>query len=247
TYLMIKVLIPAYNESKNIKSCLFAINKVLKANKLPHKFLIIDDGSQDNTLEILKQIKKELNLDIIEHKVNKGVAAAFSSGLAAVNKKLSDGDIIVITEADGTSDPKILPQMIERIKKGADIVIASRYKKGGKYKNFPTKRLFFSRSANLVCRVLYPLKSVRDYTIFYRAYSANVIKKSIKIYKSNLIKTKFFTANAEILIKMMKITKKIEEVAFVYDYSKKKGKSGLKIGKNLVQYAKLIRNSFLNS
>ncbi len=110
----------------------------------------------------------------------------------------------------------------------------------GCYVNFPLKRLFLSRSANFIMGLFFPYPQVKDYTIFYRTYKIEIIRKAIKTYKENLIKTKFFTANAELLIKCMKFKPKIAEVPYIYDYGKKKGSSGLKIIKNILQYLKLI-------
>ena len=95
--------------------------------------------------------------------------------------------------------------------------------------NFPLRRHILSIAANTILKIFFPIPNVKDYTIFYRAYKMRVIKKTIKEYKSDLIKTKYFTANSELLVKCMEFTDKIEEVPFVYDYGKKKGTSGMKI------------------
>jgi len=58
----------------------------------------------------------------------------------------------------------------------------------------------------------------------------------VNIYGDDLITSKFFVANTELLLKIMRETQKIEEVGLVYDYGKKRGKSGLNISKNITQY-----------
>lgn len=241
---MIKIIIPVYNESKNLSSFLQLTNIFLK--KYRHRFYIINDGSTDNTQKIIKKISRTYPIKLLTHKINKGVAEAFKTGLTEVSKNAHDKDIVIIMEGDGTSNPQHIPLMIKKIKNGTDIVIASRYKKGGKYKNFPFKRLIFSKAANLIFQLLFSSK-VKDYTIFYRAYSINIIKKSLNGFAEDLITTKYFAANTEMLTKMMKLTSKIEEIPFIYDYSKKRGKSGLKIAKNLNQYIKFIFANLFNS
>lgn len=235
---MIRILIPVYNEENNISRCVLGIHKVLK--KHPHRFYLINDGSKDGSLYLLNKLSKRLPIQVLNHKINKGVAEAFKTGLNKINQDGKTGDIVAITEGDGTSTPELLVEMIKQNKSGIDIVIASRYKGKGCYVNFPPKRLLLSRSANLIMRLFFPYPQVKDYTIFYRTYKMELIKKIIKAYKHNLIKTKFFAANAELLIKCMKLKPKIAEVPYIYDYGKKKGSSGLKIIKNILQYFKLI-------
>lgn len=235
---MIRILIPVYNEEKNIKTCVLGIHKALKNN--PHRFYLVNDGSKDNSLNILKKLSKKLPISVLDHKINKGVAEAFKTGLYKINEDGRPGDMVAITEGDGTSTPELLLEMISQNKAGFDVVIASRYKGKGCYVNFPLKRLILSKSANLIMKLFFPYPEVKDYTIFYRTYKIEIIKRAIKKYKNNLIKTKFFTANAELLIKCMKFKPKVTEVPYVYDYGKKKGSSGLKILKNILQYFKLI-------
>lgn len=235
---MIRILIPVYNEEKNISNCVLEIHKVLK--KFPHRFYLVNDGSKDKSLSILNKLKRKLPATVLDHKINKGVAEAFKTGLYKINQDGKRGDVVAITEGDGTSTPTLLKEMVAKNKSGYDIVIASRYEGKGCYVNFPLKRLFLSRSANFVMGLFFPYPQVKDYTIFYRTYKIEIIRKAVKSYKENLIKTKFFTANAELLIKCMKFKPKITEVPYVYDYGKKKGSSGLKILKNILQYFKLI-------
>ncbi|MEK7525853.1 MAG: glycosyltransferase family 2 protein [Patescibacteria group bacterium] len=235
---MIRILIPVYNEEKNIQDCVLNTRKFLK--RKPHRFYLVNDGSKDHSLEILNKLAKKNPVQVLDHKVNKGVAAALKTGLTQIVKDGQDSDVVVVMEGDGTSNPKLLPKMISEIQNGKDVVIASRYVKGGRYHKFPTKRLFLSKSANNLLKFLFPYPGLQDYTHFYRAYSLWVIKKAMKVHGKNLITTKYFTANTEFLMKILTSSVIISELPFVYDYSRKKGKSGLRIGKNLKQYFKLI-------
>ncbi|KKQ94693.1 MAG: hypothetical protein A3E68_02010 [Candidatus Levybacteria bacterium RIFCSPHIGHO2_12_FULL_39_39] len=231
---MIRVVIPVYNEEKNIENCLIGIAQNLNHNDC--SFYLVNDGSSDNSLKIIEGLAENLPIKIINHKINKGVSEVFRSAIAETVKDGKPRDVIVIVEGDGTSDPKLLNLMIKKIEGGQDLVIASRFQKKGSYKNFPPKRLFYSKLANAVFRVLFPSSVVKDYTIFYRAYSYNILRKMVNIYGDDLITSKFFVANTELLLKIMRETQKIEEVGLVYDYGKKRGKSGLNISKNITQY-----------
>lgn len=235
---MLRIIIPAYNEEKNIESCIKDLVRILGGNK--YMLYVINDGSIDKTVNIVKGLSRKNSIKLINHETNKGVSEVFKTGISAVLKDGKEGDVILIVEGDGTSDPAIILDMVSRIRKGKDVVVASRYVPGGGYKNFPVKRLFFSKAANLIFRLLYPSKKVKDYTIFFRAYSFGVLQKLGEVFGDKYITKKHFTANAEILVKILKITSKVEEVPFMYDYGNKKGASSLNISKNLVQYAKLL-------
>lgn len=235
---MIRIIIPFYNEGENVARVFGFIRGALGSKK----FIIyaVNDGSRDATLKILEENKGKYGMVIINHPKNLGVASAFRSGLERVNKEAKSGETILIMEGDGTSEARLIPKIVERIKGGADIVIASRYVEGGGYRAFPLMRLILSRMANLILSLRFPYPGVRDYTIFYRGYSQRIIKKGLGRYKKNLIQSKYFTANSEILTKFFRFKPKVEEVPFVYDYSLKRGASGLAIKKNLWQYFKLI-------
>jgi dolichol-phosphate mannosyltransferase len=172
--------------------------------------------------------------------VNRGVAEAFRTGITYVAKEAADDDVVVIMEGDGTSSPELLPTMAEKIRGGADIVIASRYQHGGIYKDFPIKRYILSQGANIVFRLLFPMRGVRDYSIFYRAYRARCLKKALARHGQDFITVQTFFANIEILFRLRPFVKRVEEVPLVYDYGKKQGKSGMKIGKNLRSYILFI-------
>jgi dolichol-phosphate mannosyltransferase len=234
---VIRIILPVYNEAKNIRKC---IKEIASNTPGSYKIYAINDGSKDNSLEILHKLRYTYPVTVINHKVNKGIAEAFKSGISSVLKEGKIRDIVIIMESDCTSDPTLLKKLINKIKTGYDIAIASRYIDGGGYMRFPLRRLILSRSANTIFRALYQSKGVADYTIFYRAYSYKVLKKASEKFDKRLITTKYFAANAELLVKLLTITDKATEIPFVYDYGKKKGKSGLNVKKNLNQYLRFI-------
>lgn len=235
---MIYLIIPAFNEGKNLPNFVPEIARVL--TNTPHEIVIINDGSADNTLTVAHELAKKFPIKVLDHGVNKGVAEAFRTGITYVTNKAQPSDIVFIMEGDGTSSPDLLPPMAQRVEQGADIVIASRYHQGGQYKNFPLKRLILSRGANIVFQLLFPIPGVKDYSIFYRAYKAGPLQQAIRHYGQGFISVKTFFANIEILLHLAPFARHIEEIPFVYDYGQKKGKSGMKIGKNLRSYLTFI-------
>lgn len=243
---MIRVIIPAYNEEKNIGGCIDEIIDEIKKVKKKYKIYVVDDGSTDKTSDLLLDIKREIPLEIITHKQNKGVPEAFRSGLTKTSKDSSENDIILLMEGDATSNAKLIPKILKNINDGNDIVICSRYVKGGGYRNFPLRRLLLSYLANFVMAILFPIRGVRDYTIFYRGYRPWIVKKLIKKHGRGFIKTKFYVANSEILIKMAKFNPRINEIPFVYNYGKKKKPSAMKVISNIRAYILFIYKQYVS-
>ena len=223
---MIRILIPVYNEELNIERCVVEIHRVFL--KLPHKFYLVNDGSRDGTEKIIVRLERSLPIVQLMHQENLGVAGAFKTGLSRIVRDAGDRDLVVVMEADGTSTPQLLTEMITRIESGFDIVIASRYGPRGRYVRFPLRRVILSRSANWLLGRFFGFPGVRDYTIFYRMYRASLLKRVADKFGEDLLKTGLYTANTELLVKCMEFQPRVTEVGFVYDYSKKRGPSNYK-------------------
>lgn len=235
---MIRIIIPAYNEKNNIKKCIEGI--AASIGNISYKVYVVNDGSRDGMRFVLDELAKRFPIEIITHDVNLGVSFAFKSGLDRVLSQGKRKDLVVIMEGDGTSDSKLLKVMADKLMNGSDLVIASRYQKGGAYRRFPFKRLIISKAANLSLKALFPYSGIYDYTIFYRGYRYEVLKKALEKYKEKLFISKYFAANVELLVKIMPDVKQVEEIPFIYDYGLKKGRSGLNIKKNLWQYLRFL-------
>ena len=233
--MMIYLVAPVYNEEQNIRNFIKSIRHVLI--DFNYRIIVVNDGSQDSSLEILNEINSG-DIEIKNHKINMNIGAAFSTGINHVLKNCHEDDVILIVESDQTSEPKLFSQMINAIaidKK--DICIGSRYIGAGKYVNFPLARLVYSKIVNNMMRILMPVKNVTDYTIFFRSYRAQVLMRLVDIFDPHsFIQSKGFTANAEILIKSGQITEKIVEIPFIYNYGVKQGKSKLSVIKTIFEY-----------
>lgn len=231
---MIRMLVPCYNEAANLPRLFRELSVALAGE--PYRVFAVNDGSRDETLAVLRRLAETSPITVLDHGVNRGVAQAFRTGFAAALRGAADDDLVALLEGDGTSTPSLLPAMIARARAGADVVIASRYIAGGGYRAFPLKRLVLSRGANLVFRAAFPTPGVRDYSIFYRVYRVPPLRACVAAHGSRFIASDTFLANAEILVKLRPFLRRVEEVPFVYDYGRKRGKSGMKIGKNLRSY-----------
>ena len=137
---MISVVIPAYNEELAIGGDLKAIQDAMDSAGLEYEIIVVDDGSTDRTTEIVREF---LNVRLLSHPNNRGTGAARTTGLRAAK-----GDIILMTDADGTYPNQDMPRMLRALE-GYDMVIGARKKEAGtvKWLRAPAKhfiRLFAS-------------------------------------------------------------------------------------------------------
>jgi len=236
---MIHFILPIYNEKENLFGLINGIRRAMVGRV--YRIVAVDDGSSDGSLELLRELRKD-DLVIIGSIMNMNVGAVFSAGIYKALEGAVDDDVIVIMESDQTSEQELVLSMVDRILSDkADVVVASRYILGGGYANFPLSRLVFSYCANRLLRVFFPIAGVHDYTIFFRAYRAGVLKKASEYFGPfGLIQFKGFVANAELLIKLAFFTKRITEVPFVYNYAKKKGTSKINIVCTINEYFALF-------
>ena len=124
----ISIVIPTYNEKENIQRLIPNIEKVLSSNNIFADIIIIDDNSPDGTGKLAEDLNKEYNnIKVVHRKKKEGVGSARRLGFS-----LASNEIIISMEGDNTHNPKYIPQFIEKIEEGADLVIGSRYLKDSK-------------------------------------------------------------------------------------------------------------------
>ncbi len=232
------VIIPAYNEGPNLGSVLQQLQQL--SSTLPLGVIVVNDGSRDNTLEEAERFADKMDLQIVTHPVNLGVPMTFYDGLVAAAARAQPGDCIFIIEGDGTSDLKIMPEMARRVYDGDDVVVASRYIRGGGYMNFPWQRTLGSYVVNLVVSVFFHVRGLSDYTIFYRAYRAEAVQRALQHFGSGFVTTKSFAANLEVLLRVRPFSQRFSEVPLLYDYGLKKSQSKMNPLKTLREYQELI-------
>ncbi len=118
----VDLVIPVFNEAGVVEQTYADVCEVI--DNLPHKFTIyyVDDGSQDETVELLKSLaKKDKRIVVLELSRNFGHQAALTAGLDA-----SQGDFVISLDADGQHPTEMIAQMIELFERGYDIVQAQR-------------------------------------------------------------------------------------------------------------------------
>lgn len=174
----VSVILPTYNEAENIKKIIPEIHNNLKTN---YQIIVVDDNSPDKTWEIAEKFAKKYHVKVIKRENERGLGSAVIRG---IKEALPDSKYIVTMDCDLSHDPSVIPSMLEKIKK-ADVVIGSRYVKGGKVVNWGFHRKLMSKSANFLARIFLGIKA-KDVTSNYRMYKAEVLKKvDLDSIKSN--------------------------------------------------------------
>ncbi|MFC1807285.1 glycosyltransferase family 2 protein [Candidatus Omnitrophota bacterium] len=137
----LSIVVPGYNEAGAIESNLKQLHAAVRALSVSFEILFVDDGSTDNTFEIVDNLKKQLHeLNVISYKHNKGRGYALRQGISA-----AAGNFIITTESDLTWGADIVGRLYNAIKdRNCDAVIASPYMKGGQLKNVPFVRAMLS-------------------------------------------------------------------------------------------------------
>jgi len=243
---MIYFLSPFYNEEEFLDKFINDLGKT--ANKISpknYKIFLVNDGSQDQSLKIALSFKKKYPITIISYKRNKGVDFAFKEGFRKIFKTVKRQDIIATLESDNTSDLSILKELIQKIRGGTDVALASCYAKGGGVYGTGIYRQVGSKVFNYIFYLIFPIKGVKTYSSFYRSYNATNLKKAWGAYEGKLIDIKGFACMVEMLIKLSKLPLNIEEVPMVLRWEGRQGKSKMRIGKTVLGYWSIVKELFL--
>lgn len=175
------IVIPTINEEENIEPLV----KGIMAQNLGLNLIFVDDNSSDNTRKIIRGLMKKNNLiHLIEREKKLGIGTAYIAGMRYAIEALGSR-IIFTMDADLSHDPNDLPKFLDEINSGADIVIGSRYVKGGKIIGWTFYRKLMSRVANFLAKIVLGLK-VSDVTTGFRCYKREVLEGiNYKEIKSN--------------------------------------------------------------
>ena len=222
---MIWIMLPAYNEQNDLPNLLEKLEKELAG--VDYRLVVINDGSTDGTGEILAKYAKCLNLDVVQHPINRGLGETERDGFEYIAWNAERDDLVVRVEGDDTHEPKYMFDLIEKLKEGYDVVNTSRFQPGGGQFGVRPWHAFISRSANIFMRVALGIKGVTDYSCGYRAYRAAVLQDALTVFGNNLIQLRGlgFTSTLEIIVKLNVLGCRFAEVPFVLRYDQKKGSS----------------------
>jgi dolichol-phosphate mannosyltransferase len=150
-------------------------------------------------------------------------------------------------DGDNTHNPGLILKMVRLIREGNDVVIASRYHKGGTVVGYGLIKRIISRIGNIIYRVVLPIRRVKDYTSGFRAYRGSTLLRLHKIYGDKIIERKDFTSVVEILVKLRRLKSVFfQEISFIYRYDKKEEPSKMNLKTNTVAHLLLVMDIINN-
>jgi len=170
---LVGVLLPTYCEAENIG------NLISEIQKLDLKIIIavVDDSSPDGTSEVVKELQNKFsNIYVISRNRKLGLGTAIVTGFKFFLNLPNPPKHIITMDSDYSHNPSDIVQLLHCAKEGNDLVIGSRYIKGGALKNWPLKRQLISRVANVIASSVIR-KRVRDCTSGFRCYSKGYVEK----------------------------------------------------------------------
>lgn len=197
--LFLSVIIPSYNERDTIAEIVRRVRTV----PLNLEIIVVDDGSDDGTSEILAGIEGD-GVRVLRHPENRGKGAALATGFAA-----AAGEVIVIQDADFEYDPAELPELMAPIEKGmADVVYGSRF--GGKPQRV---HMFWHKMGNRLLTFLTNLLfncTLTDMETCYKMFRREVIEGIV-------IRSRRFDVEPELTAKILKAKKwRVYEIPVSY-------------------------------
>ena len=225
----ISLVIPAYNEEKNIESCLIKWSEYLGETKYDYEIIVSEDGSTDGTYEIAKRMASKNKRIKVFHSAEKlGKGGGIINGF-----KKASGDIVAFTDADLSAEPIEMGKLIKKINSGYDVAIGSRAIEGSKLLvKSPIKKRIFSKALNMLVNTFFGLK-IKDSQCGFKAFSRKALNTILP-----QIKTKGFEIDIELLLRSRKAELKIAEVPVKWAHKKETTKFSMlkdipKMAKNI--------------
>jgi undecaprenyl-phosphate 4-deoxy-4-formamido-L-arabinose transferase len=169
----VAVVIPVYNEEENLPELMRRLMPVMQGMGKSFEIILIDDGSSDKSLQILKGFTKNAQVKVVELTRNYGQHAAILAGFSVVN-----ADVIITMDADLQNPPEEIPKLVKFMEEGNYDVVGSIRK--GRKDSF--LRILPSKVINIVARKITGV-SMRDWGCMLRAYRSTVVERMIQCHE----------------------------------------------------------------
>lgn len=169
----ISVVIPLYNEAESLPELCEWIERVMTANQYSYEIIMIDDGSTDNSLDVIKRLAgSNGNIHAVSFSRNYGKSPALNTGF-----RRAKGDVVITMDADLQDSPDEIPELFRMIKEdGYDLV------SGWKKKRYdPLSKTIPTKLFNATARAVSGIKNLHDFNCGLKAYR-NAVVKHIEVY-----------------------------------------------------------------
>jgi len=203
------VCLPTYNERENVEAMLRRLGEVFAESRLDARVLVIDDGSPDGTGEIADRLAAELGfVDVLHRERKEGLGPAYIAGF---RRALTSGaELILEMDCDFSHDPWDLPRLAAAAET-ADVVLGSRYVKGGGTRNWGLLRRIVSRGGSLYAQVVLGVR-IHDLTGGFKCFRRRVLE-TIDL---DAVRTKGYAFQIEMTYRALRAGFRVVEVPIVF-------------------------------
>ena len=213
----LSLIVPTYCEGQRIATLIERVHRSLSSYS--YELIVVDDNSPDGTSELAQSLSKDYPVRVITRTDERGLASAVVEGF-----KQARGGILGVIGADLQHPPEVVPELLKKVRSGAEVAIASRYVKGGGSEGWSMNRRIISRASKVLAALLLPsIRGIKDPLSGFFLLRREVIdgvELSPTGYKILL----------EVLVKGK--AREIAEVPYVFR-EREKGKSNLNTGEGI--------------
>src|SRR6266581_19345 len=205
---MIYVCVPVHNEARTAGLVLWKVRQVFTAFPREYQLLVLDDGSTDDTREVLASYAKVLPMALVTHPQRRGYAASLFELLTLALQRTDrpKRDCAITLHADFVHCPDAMDEMVKRLESGADLVVAELVEQRGQ----ASRALRFAR--RWTPRLLPSLPGLKDTVSGFVALRLIVLRQALRRDTTRFLHTDGWCANAELLARLAPHARRIEAV-----------------------------------
>lgn len=170
---MISLVIPVYNEEKNIAALMERLTPIMQGIGAPYEIILVDDGSSDRSLSLLQGFASRPEVKVVELTRNYGQHAAIMAGFSLVR-----GEIVITLDADLQNPPEEIPRLVAKMSEGNFDVVGT-IRRGRKDSLF---RILPSKVINMITRKITGVK-LKDWGCMLRAYRRPVVERMLSCHE----------------------------------------------------------------
>lgn len=210
---MIYVCIPSFDEAPTVGLLLWKIRRTFTEFPREYQLLVVNDGSTDQTAEVLAPYAKVLPLTVINRKERQGYAASVEE-LLRLSVELSDRpkrDCAILMHADFSHGAEFIPELVRQVDSGADMVVAESSLEGE-----PSRMLrIVRRMAPLLLRNSVRIPGVSDVVSGFAAFRLVILRNAFRSHTGPLLTTDGWAANAELYARAAQSARRVETIEAV--------------------------------